>query len=104
MAEPKLQPTLADELEKLIEQFDLSGGMAGRDASAILAIGKFVVESDDCIVNALRALEAISAENAKLREALAVIAYEGPEEPWLVAHHALKSTARPLAALKEPRA
>lgn len=42
-----------------------------------------------------------SAAEERLAEALAVIAYEQPEEPWRVAHDALKITARPLATPPE---
>ena len=38
-----------------------------------------------------------------LSEALAVIAYEDPDEPWRVAHDALKATARPLRSLPNPK-
>lgn len=36
------------------------------------------------------------AERDRLAEALAVIAYEQPDEPWRVAHDVLKATAVPL--------
>ena len=35
-----------------------------------------------------------------MREALARIAYEDPEEPWRIAHAALKATAEPLGAAR----
>jgi len=39
----------------------------------------------------------VDTQEERLAEALAVIAYEQPEEPWRVAHDALKGTARPLS-------
>lgn len=44
----------------------------------------------------LAAEQAKDAEIAELREVLARIAYEDPNESWQVAHDALKFSARPL--------
>ena len=41
-----------------------------------------------------------AGEVERLREALAQIAYEEPERPWVIAHNALKATAQ---AIREPK-
>jgi hypothetical protein len=63
---------------------------AGLEANAALIV---------YLCNAVPTILALKAERDMLREALAVIAYEEPDKPWLIAHNALKQTA---FALKGP--